>query len=94
VRGFRQPVLRVLVALLGLLDLLLELDEQLAALVRDLAEILGILFLFLELALESRDLSADLVALALELRAALLESESRAAASSARESELASEPSS
>ena len=43
------------------------------ALVRDLAEILGVLFLFFELGLEPRDLRSDLVALALELCDALLE---------------------
>ena len=51
----------------------MELGEELAALVRDLAEILGVLFLFLELGLEPRDLRSDLVALALELCDALLE---------------------
>src|SRR5690606_38908892 len=57
----RQPPLRFLVALVSLLDRFLELDDLIAPIVRELAQVLDALFLFLELGLEARDLLARLV---------------------------------
>ena len=76
VRSLAETPFRLLVTLLCLLGPLLELRHRLATLVRERADVLGMLLLFLELRLEAGHLLARIVALAHEgrlLRAQRLE---------------------